>query len=108
MLPETLATDRPELPAPTAAQVDYARLISRRLNETIPAENIGNRRALSDWIGAHQAALKRATYDRSKSVGATSRQVAYAEKIARRRRVQVPDECFRDSGLMSRWIDSNR
>lgn len=97
-----------ELPAPTANQVDYARKISQALNTTIPSESIGDRLALSDWIGAHQDAFRRATYRKARTSGATSKQVAYAETIARRRRISVPDECFRDSSLMSHWISSNR
>ncbi|GHC41095.1 hypothetical protein GCM10007291_48770 [Gemmobacter nanjingensis] len=38
----------------------------------------------------------------------TSKQVAFAEKLARTKRRAVPDECFRDKGLMSKWIDGNR
>jgi hypothetical protein len=34
--------------------------------------------------------------------------VAFAERIARLKRGEVPPECFRDRALMSRWIDSNR
>jgi hypothetical protein len=30
----------------------------------------------------------------------TSKQVAFAEKLARIKRRAVPDECFRDKGLM--------
>ncbi len=101
-------TDHAPLPGPTPAQVDYARKISQKLNETIPWEDIQDRRALSDWIGAHQDAFKKATFLKEKTYGATSRQVAYAERIARRKRLQVPDECFKDAGLMSRWIGHNR
>jgi hypothetical protein len=38
----------------------------------------------------------------------TSRQVAFAEKLARIKRCAVPDECFRNKGLMSKWIDGNK
>ena len=38
----------------------------------------------------------------------TSKQVAFAEKLARIKRRAVPDECFRDKGLMAKWIDGNR
>ena len=30
------------------------------------------------------------------------------ERLARIKRRAVPDECFRDKGLMSRWIDGNK
>lgn len=95
------------LPGPTPAQVDYARKISQRLNEVIPWEDIQDRRSLSNWIGAHQEAFKKATYLKNKTYGATSKQVAYAERLARRKRVDVPDECFKDSGMMSNWIRRN-
>jgi hypothetical protein len=38
----------------------------------------------------------------------TSRQVAFAEKLAQIKRRAVPDECFRDKRLISKWIDGNR
>ena len=38
----------------------------------------------------------------------TSKQVAFAEKLARIKRRAVPEECFRDKELMSKWIDGNR
>ena len=96
------------LPAPTPAQVDFARKISQRLNATIPWEDINDRAALSNWIGAHQAAFKKAVASRHQGSGATSKQVAYAERIAMRKRTAVPEECFRDAGLMSKWISRNR
>lgn len=103
-----MITEITTVPEPTPAQVDYARKISQRLNEVISQEDYRDRRALSDWIGAHQAAFKRAVHQKSSSFGATSRQVAYAERLARRRRRDVPNECFKDAGLMSKWIEHNK
>ena len=34
--------------------------------------------------------------------------VAPESRFARMKRRAIPDECFRDAGLMSRWIDANR
>jgi hypothetical protein len=34
--------------------------------------------------------------------------VAFAERLARIKRCAVPDECFRDKGLMAKWFDGNR
>ncbi|HHL22400.1 MAG TPA: hypothetical protein ENJ52_12860 [Aliiroseovarius sp.] len=90
---------------PTPKQVDYARHLATRLGERIPADAASDRRALSEWIDRHKL---RAGGRRASGVGATSKQVAYAERIARAKRRAVPDECFRDAGLMSRWIDANR
>ena len=101
-------TETSLIPGPTPAQVDYARKIALRLHQAIPADDIADRRALSNWIASHQNAFKTASAVYDRSPGATSKQVAYSEKIARRRRMNVPDECFRDAGLMSHWISSNK
>ncbi len=90
----------PSLP-PTPKQLDYARQIARRLDTAIPRTELEDRRALSKGIDAHKRGGPRAP-------GATSTQVAFAERIARVKRRAIPDECFRDAGLMSRWIDANR
>ncbi len=102
-----MQTENTTITGPTPAQVDFARKISQRLNQSIPVEDIRDRRALSNWIASHQGAFNSARVY-ARAPGATSKQVAYAEKIARRRRMTVPDECFRDSGLMSHWISSNK
>ena len=90
---------------PTPKQVDYARHLAMRLGARIPADAASDRRALSQWIDRHKA---RASAQRSPAIGATSKQVAFAERIARAKRRAVPDECFRDATLMSRWISANR
>jgi len=90
---------------PTPKQVDYARHLATRLGARIPADAASDRRALSEWIDRHKA---RATAVRASGSGATSKQVAFAERLARAKRRAVPDECFRDAGMMSRWISANR
>ena len=73
-------------------------------NQTLlPWEVQQDLRALSAWIDV-QARLKPGTQDSRP----TSKQVAFAERLARIKRRAVPDECFRDKGLMSKWIDGNR
>ena len=62
------------------------------------------RRSLSAWIEA-QAKLKSTAAADERP---TSKQVAFAERLARIKQRAVPDECFRDKGLMSKWIDGNR
>lgn len=91
------------LPA-TPRQIAYARALSLRNQTLLPWEVQQDRRSLSAWIEA-QAGLKPVSdLDRLPS----SKQVAFAEKLARIKRRAVPDECFRDKGLMSKWIDGNR
>lgn len=86
---------------PTDKQLNYARVIARKLDMAIPRASLETRAALSSWIDRHR------TMGATSST-ATSRQVAFAEKIARMKRRAIPDECFRDAGLMSRWIDANK
>ncbi|MZR12816.1 hypothetical protein GQE99_07255 [Maritimibacter sp. DP07] len=86
---------------PTDKQLNYARVIARKLDTAIPRTSLESRQALSSWIDRHKP--RHATHG-----VATSRQVAFAEKIARIKRRAIPDECFRDAGLMSRWIDANK
>lgn len=92
--------------APTAAQLKFAYRISLRLKEAIPPDVKVDRRALSGWISAHKQAFQTAAP--SDAAGATAKQVAFAERIARAKRRAIPEECFRSAALMSVWIDRNR
>jgi len=86
-------------------QLRFAHSLAARAALDLPDEVIQDRRRLSAWINTHLARQKSASpFSRYPS----SKQVAFAERIARIKRRHVPRECFRDMGLMSRWIDSNR
>lgn len=87
-------------------QLRFARSIAARTSLEVPAEAQADRRAMSAWIDAHLPKRSDATPDFGRYP--SSRQVAFAERIARIKRRHVPRECFRDMGLMSRWIDCNR
>lgn len=89
--------------AATARQLSYARALAQRNQVLLPWEVQLDRRSLSAWIDA-QAKARPAEPDPRPS----SKQVAFAEKIARFKRRAVPDECFRDRQLLARWINSNR
>lgn len=91
------------LPA-TPKQIAYARARALRNQTLLPWEVQQNRRSLSAWIEAQAHMKPVSDMDRLP----TSKQVAFAEKLARIKRRAVPDECFRDKGLMSKWIDGNR
>ena len=88
----------------TPKQLAYARLLALRNQTLLPWEVQQDRRSLSAWIEA-QARLKPMAATDSRP---TSRQVAFAERLARIKRRAVPEACFRDKGLMSKWIDGNR
>ena len=91
------------LPA-TPKQIAYARSLALRNQTLLPWEVQQNRRSLSAWIEAQARLRPISAMDRRP----TSRQVTFAERLARIKRRAVPDECFRDKGLMSKWIDGNR
>ncbi len=91
--------------APTAKQISYAKIIASRINAHIPANASADRRALSHWIDLHKA---KDSMPRTGDGYATSKQVEFAERLARIKRRAIPQECFRDMGMMSRWIDANR
>ena len=91
------------LPA-TPRQIAYARSLALRNQTLLPWEIQQDRRSLSAWFGAQAQMKPLSALDSLPS----SKQVAFAERLARIKRRAVPDECFRDKGLMSKWIDGNR
>ena len=90
------------LPA-TPKQIAYARSLALRNLALLPWVVQQDRRSLSAWIEA-QARLKPVS---DMDQLPTSRQVAFAEMLARIKRRAVPDDCFRDRGVLSKWIDGN-
>lgn len=92
---------------PTHKQLAYAETIAGRLSKSLTPELRTDKRALSNWIDRNQLAFK-TRYEKSAYTAATSRQVGFAERLARAKRRSIPDECFRSRELMSRWIECNR
>ena len=86
------------LPA-TPKQIAYARALALRNQTLLPWEVQQDRRSLSAWIDEQAKMNPGAQESRP-----TSRQVAFAERLARIKRRAVPDECFRDKGLMSKLL----
>lgn len=90
----------------TEKQVAYARALALRCGDKLPAHLFRDRAALSAWIEAHknipsQVGGRFSQYPSSK-------QVAFAERIARIKRRSIPRECFQDKVMMSKWIDGNK
>ncbi len=98
------SNDYDQLPV-SDKQLRFARRIAARDAVDLPPEAQADRRAMSAWITAHLPERRSSTPDFSRYP--SSRQVAFAERIARIKRRDVPRECFRDMGLMSAWIDRN-
>ena len=96
------ALEQPDILPVTAKQLHFARKIALRNQVVLPWEVQQDRQSLSHWIKT-QASQAPVSDDRP-----SSKQVAFAERLARIKRYSVPNECFRSRALMSRWIDSNR
>ena len=107
VLPEQSTEDSNDyhrVPA-SAKQLAFAQRIARDMRKPLPQDALMDRQSLSAWIDRNK---KNAAPPTSRfSNYPSSKQVAFAERIARMKRRAVPDECFRDKTLMSRWIDSN-
>ncbi|MEO0938138.1 MAG: hypothetical protein AAFY38_08285 [Pseudomonadota bacterium] len=92
----------PTPPAPaTAKQMAFAQSIAKRTGAPLPKD--ADRRALSAWIERHKAQPQGRL-----AALPSAKQVAFAERIARLKRREVPAECFKDRTLMARWIDGNK
>lgn len=90
--------------AATEKQLSYARILAARAGVPLPRGIEWDRSALSAWIDKHKTAAAGGRFANYPS----SKQVAFAERIARVKRAEVPPECFRDKTMLSRWIDSNK
>ena len=102
-----MSTRTPHVPLPLKqppAQSTSADPHPRNHQTLLPWEIQQDRRSLSAWIDAQAQMKPLSALDSLPS----SKQVAFAERLARIKRRAVPDECFRDKGLMSNWIDGNR
>lgn len=85
-------------------QLFLARQIAAQKRIAVPDEALSDRTRLSQWIEDNK---DRNTAPSRFDNYPSSKQVAFAERIARMKRRAVPEECFKDRTLMSRWIDSN-
>ena len=94
------------LPA-TQNQLNYAKSLAEKLGVVLPWDVQQDRRALSAWIDEQRGRIRDIMSHRT-SAYPTSKQVAFAERIARIKRTQVPPHCFKDKHSMSRWIDDMR
>ncbi len=98
------SNDYHQLPV-TEKQLSFARSIAQRSGVVLPWDVQQDRHSLSRWIDRNQGKQPETSpFDAYPS----SKQVAFAERIARYKRSEVPHECFKDKGLMSRWIDCNK
>ena len=91
---------------PTEKQIRFAQKIALRGGILLPWNVLQNRRDLSNWIDQNVHVLQRG--NSALSALPSSKQVQFAERIARRKKLSVPDICFKDRQTMSQWIDRYR
>ena len=91
---------------PTEKQIRFAQKIAQRGGILLPWNVLQNRRDLSNWIDQNAHVLQRG--NSALSPLPSSKQVQFAERIARRKKLSVPDICFKDRQTMSQWIDRYR
>ena len=91
---------------PTEKQVRFAQKIAQRGGILLPWNVLQNRRDLSNWIDQNAHVLQRS--NSALSALPSSKQVQFAERIARRKKLSVPDICFKDKQTISQWIDRYR
>jgi DNA topoisomerase-3 len=109
-LPERSAGPRP----PSEKALALARKIATERGLDLPSELEADAKRLSDWIDGQtrgstaKGAARGGGQPQSGSLDPrpTSKQVGFAEKIASRKRIEIPDECYRDRSPMSKWIDA--
>lgn len=90
---------------PTAKQMAFARKIATSRALVLPWDVQQSRADLSRWIDQN---LNKPVAGTVASDEPTSKQVAFAERIATIKKTRVPRECFKSRQLMSRWIDANK
>lgn len=92
--------------SPSAKAVGLARKLAAERGLELPAEALTDAAVLSQWIDGTLAAgpERRGEGDSRPS----SKQVGFAERIASRRGIAVPPECYRDRLGLSRWIETHK
>lgn len=95
----------PILLPPTEKQMAFARKIAKTRALIVPWDVQQSRIALSRWIDRN---LNKPANSSTGSDLPSSKQVAFAERLAMIKRTEVPRECFKSRQLMSRWIDGNK
>ncbi|MEP4195154.1 MAG: hypothetical protein ABJL99_05885 [Aliishimia sp.] len=105
VVPDADSNDYHRMPA-SEKQQRYALQIAARLRLALPEGILADRQHLSRWIDTHKDAASQPASRFSNYP--SSKQVAFAERLARIKRRAVPNACFKDRKMMSRWIDSNR
>lgn len=90
---------------PSEGQLKFAKDIATALEEDIPPDAMADREKMKAWITEKKPLMpKKASGPRP----ASSKQVSFAQKIAKKKGIPVPAECLSDGGKLSDWISANK
>lgn len=100
--------------APSEKALSFAKTIAADKGVILPEAALTDSAALSKWIDSNKGAGGSAGAGRGSKPSAgsgdgrpSSKQVGFAEKIATRKQMEVPPECYQSKSRMSQWLDAN-
>jgi hypothetical protein len=82
----------------TEKQIQFAQQIAKLANIDLPADALVDRQRISRWLDAYRSEAPKLQFSNYPS----SKQVGFAERIARMKRREVPQDCFRHLAMMSK------
>ena len=91
--------------APSEAQERFAQSIADKLGCEIPEAARSDAAALSQWIEKEKGKLPATPAKTARPP--SERQLAYAQTIAKRKRIQIDAKASTDASALSRWIDKH-
>ena len=97
---------RPAGNAPSEAALSFARKIATAKGQELSEELLSDRTALSNWIDANKDSMP-VKAQGSDDETPTSKQVGFAEQIAARKGIVVPEEALRSRSILSKWLTTH-
>lgn len=98
---------RPEGNGPSEAALTFARKIAAGTGQQISDEVLADRQALSKWIDQNKGKMPPKESSGGEAEAPTSKQVGFAEQIAMRKCIEIPDETLRSRSMLSKWLDTH-
>jgi DNA topoisomerase-3 len=98
---------RSEGNAPSEAAIKFAQKIAGEGKLTLSEDILADRAALSKWIDQNKDKISTMGQSGGQADTPTSKQVGFAEKIATRKGIEIPDETLRSRSTLSKWIDTH-
>jgi DNA topoisomerase I len=94
--------------APSKAQIDYAEQLAEKLGTQVPDDAKKNIAKLGKWIDSAKAKTKSMPYVPKPGTPSTDKMISFAEIIATKVGIALPDDIKIDAALLSKWITDNK